>query len=131
MQCQRKISLCFLSYCWEPTLPINIKFDLVRAGRKVQWQTISTALSNATLVREKVHQTSGEKIPHAQAKQQRDHNRHHQVSKNLKLGQNVLLENQIREDKKGDIFSFKWIGSYTMHVTSERNLHSLINNAGK
>ena len=104
---------------------------MVDADRKAQWQTISTALSTATFFREKVHQTSGENIPHAQAKQQRDHNRHHQVSKNLKLGQNVLLENQIREDKKGDIFSFKWIGSYTMHVTSERNLHSLINNAGK
>ena len=85
MQCQRKISLSFLSYCWEPTLPINIRFDLVRAARKAQWQTISTALSNATFFKEKVHQTSGEKIPHAQVKQQRDHNRHHQVSKNLNL----------------------------------------------
>ena len=66
-----------------------------------------------------MHQTSGEKIPHAQVKQQRDHNQH------------VLLENQIREGKKGGIFSFKWIGSYTTHVISERNLHSLINNAGK
>ena len=74
------------------------------ADRKAQWQTISTALSTATFFREKVHQTSGEKIPHAQAKQQRDHNRHHQVSKNLKLGQNVLLENQIREDKKAVFF---------------------------
>ena len=104
MQCQRKISLSFLPYCWEPTLPINIKFDLVRAGRKAQWQTISTALSKATLFREKVHQISGEKIPHAHAKQQRDHNRHHQVSKNQKLAENVLPENQIREDKKGDYF---------------------------
>ena len=97
MQCQRR-----LSFCIARNPPINIKFDL--ADRKAQWQTISTALSTATFFREKVHQTSGEKIPHAQAKQQCDHNRHQQVSKNLKLGQNVLLENQIREDKKAIFF---------------------------
>ena len=96
MQCQRR-----LSFCIARNPPINIKFDL--ADRKAQWQTISTALSTATFFREKVHQTSGEKIPHAQVKQQRDHNRHHQVSKNRKLGQNILLE-QIREDKKAVFF---------------------------
>ena len=34
-------------------------------------------------------------------------------------------------DKMGVIFSFKWTGPYTMHVTSERNHCSLINKAGK
>ena len=63
----------FLLYSWEPTLPINIKLDLVDAERKAQWQTIfketfDAVLSTAIFIREKVHQTSGENIPHAQAK---------------------------------------------------------------
>ena len=52
---------------------------------------LGAILSTATFFREKGHQTSGENIPHAQAKQQRDHNRHHQVSQNLKVVQNMKI----------------------------------------
>ena len=47
-----------------------------------------------------MHQTAGENIFYAQAKQQRDYNRPHQVSNNIQKGQKVFLKNT----EKGYIF---------------------------
>ena len=43
----------------------------------------------------------------------------------------ILLKNQTREDRKGGKFSFKWLGPYTVHAISDKNICSLINKDGK
>ena len=53
-----------------------------------------------TAMRGKVHQTGGKNVRHTQVKQQRDYNRRHQVSNNIKTQQKVLSKKQKREDRK-------------------------------
>ena len=49
----------------------------------------------------------------------------------IEVGQNVLLKNQRREDRKGGKFSIKWLGPYTVHAILDKNFCSLINKDGK
>ena len=78
-----------------------------------------------------MHQTTIENIRHAQAKQQRDYIRLHQVNNNIKVDQKVLLKNQKRDDRQSGKFSFELLGPYTVHAISEKDLCSLINKARK
>ena len=48
----------------------------------------------------------------------------------IKVGHNVLSKNQRRMDRKGGKFSFKWIGSFTVHSISNKTLCFLINKDG-
>ena len=131
-----KYSPFFLLYNREPTLPIDIKYNLVdidgdNSDEPFDRETFDAVLSNAISMREEIHQNAGENIQSAQNKQQRDYNRRHQVPNTIKVGQKVLLKNQKREDRKGGKFSFKWLGTYTVHAISNKNLCSLINKDGK
>ena len=51
-------------YNWEPTLPIDVNYNLV----DIEGNGISTAIS----MRANIHQTAGENICSAQEKQRRD-----------------------------------------------------------
>ena len=58
----------------------------------------------------KVHQTGGKNLRHTQVTEQRDYNRRHQVSNNIKTRQKVFLKKQKREERKGGKFLFKELG---------------------
>ena len=73
-------------------------------------ETFYDVSSTAISMRGKVHQTGGKNVRHTQVTQQRDYNRRHQVSNNIKAGQKVILKKQDREESKWGKFSFKQLG---------------------
>ena len=94
-------------------------------------ETFDSVLSNAISIRKTIQQEVSQNIQSAQKKQQRDYNRRHHVPNVLKIGQKVLLKNQKREDRKDGNFTYKWLGPYTVHAISSKNLCSLKNQVGK
>ena len=126
----------FLMYNREPTLQIDVKYNLVGIEGK-ESDTLSTRKrlmpclhTTAISMRVNIHQTASKSICSAQEKQRHDYNRRHQVPSKIKAGQKVLLKNQGRMDKKGGKFSFKWFDPFTFHLISNKNLCSLITKDG-
>ena len=122
-------------YNWESTLPIDVKYSLIgiegnESAHLFDKETFDDMLTTAISTRANIHQTAGENICSAQEKQCHDYNRRYQVPNKIKVGQKVLLKNQIRMDRKCGKFSFTWFGPFTVHLISNKNLCSLINKDG-
>ena len=126
-----KYSPFYLLYNREPTLPIDIKYNLVGEEEPFDRETFDSILSRTITIREGIHQTAGENIKAAQKKQKRDYDRRHQVPNVIRVGERVLLKNLKREDRKGGKFTHKWVGPYIVNDVNDKNLCSLTNNAGK
>ena len=112
-----KFSPFFPVYNREPTLPIDVKYNLY--WREWKWtpfeqRNVWCRAYNCDLHRANIRQIAGENICWAQ-KKCRGYNRHHQVLKKIKVGEKVLLKNQRRIDRKGGKFSFKWF-SYPQFI---------------
>ena len=123
----KKFSPFFLMYNREPTLPIDVKYNLVgieenESEHPLDKETFDAVLTTTISMRANIHQTAGENICSTQKKQGRDYNQCHQVSNKIKVGQKVLLKNQRKMDSKGGKFSFKWSGPFTVHPTDEHRM---------
>ena len=93
-----KFSPFFLMYNREPTLPIDIKYNMVSIEVNESEHTFNKETFDAVLTTEismtgKIHQTAGENIYSEQKKQRCDYNRRHQVPNKIEVGQKVLLQN--------------------------------------
>ena len=127
-----KFSPFFVIYDQEPTLPIDVKYNLVyiernESERPFNKETFDAVLTTAISIRANIHQTAAENICSAQENQHRDYIRHHQVPNKIKVGQKVYLKNQRRMDKKGSKFSRKWFGPVTVYSISNKNLPLFLN----
>ena len=110
-----KFSPFFFMYNQEPTLSVDVKYNLVDIegieSDPFDKETFDAVLITAVSISAKIHQTAGENISLAQEKQCRDYNRRFQVPNKIRVGQKVLLKNQ-RIDGKGAKLSFKWFGPF-------------------
>ena len=88
----------FLRYNREPTLPINVKYNVVdteenQSEHPFDKETFDAVFTTAISMRANLHQTTDENICSPQEKQRRDYNRRHQVPNKIKVGQKVLPKN--------------------------------------
>ena len=132
-----------LLYNREPTLPIDLKYNLDEQQAAVEQiedvdgdhpfdvKTFDTVLSQAKSIREEVYEVTGANIVKAQAKQQRDYNRRHQLPNSLNINDKVLLKNQKRTVRKGGKFTYKLLGPYAIQNISQKGLCTLVNANGK
>ena len=125
-------------YNRHPNLPIDIKYDLIDNGADKEPEsnpyditTFQAVLQSAALIREATNEKAIQNIMKAQAKHQKDYNNHHStISTTLPIGSKVLLQNQKRQDRKGEKFSYKWIGPYTIKLISKTGPCVLISEKG-
>jgi len=130
-----KFSPFLLKYNRHPTLPIDIKYDLIKEPTEVgegddpfDIETFRDILASRSKLREVTHGIAGENIRKAQKKQQRDYNkRHNQPESTVPIGSKVLLQDLKRQDRKGGKFKYKWVGPYTLTSISRRGLCALTN----
>ena len=133
-----KFSPFFLLYNRHPTLPIDVKYDLIKEPAEVgecddpfDIESFKDILDSSLKLREVSHGIAGENIEKAQKKQQRDYNRRHsQPESTIPIGSQVLLQDLKRQDRKGGKFKFKWVGPYILTSISKRGLCELTNAKG-
>ena len=133
-----KFSPFFLLYNRHPTLPIDVKYDLIKEPAEVgecdypfDIESFKDILDSSLKLREVSHGIAGENIEKAQKKQQKDYNRRHsQPESTIPIGSQVLLQDLKRQDRKGGKFKFKWVGPYTLTSISKRGLCELTNSKG-
>ena len=107
-----KYSRLFLMYNRHPILPIDIKYDLIDNNADKQPEsnpynitTFQAVLELATLIREATNEKDYQNIKRAQAQHQKNYNnRHSTISTTLPIGLRVLLQNQRRQNRKGEKF---------------------------
>ena len=107
-----KYSRLFLMYNRHPILPIDIKYDLIdnNADKEPESSpynitTFQAVLELATLIREATNEKDYQNIKRAQAQHQKNYNnRHSTISTTLPIGSGVLLQNQRRQNRKGEKF---------------------------
>ena len=85
-------------YNWEPTLPIDIKYNMANievneSKHTFNKETFDAVLTTAISMTGKIHQTAGENIYSEQKKQRCEYNWRHQVPNKIDVGQKVLLQN--------------------------------------
>lgn len=132
-----KFSPFFLMYNRQPTLPVDIKYDLIKDSLgnpnddPYDFETFSAVLMSTSKMRDAAHDQASQNIKKAQGKQRRDYNNRHctPLSK-LQIGSKVLLQNLKRKDRKGGKFTYKWIGPYTVQSISKTGMCVLSNQNG-
>ena len=132
-----KFSRFFLLYNRHPTLPIDIKYNLVKDSNDTanddpyDFETFRAVLNSSSKMRDAAHNKASQNIKKAQKKQQKDYNkRHNTPPSTLPIGSKVLLQNLKRQDRKGGKFTFKWIGPYIIQSISKTGLCALSNQKG-
>ena len=132
-----KFSPFFLLYNRHPTLPIHIKYNLVKDSNDTandgsyDFETFRADLNSSSKMRDAAHNKASENIKKAQKKQQKDYNkRRNTPPSTLPIGSKVLLQNVKRQDRKGGKFTFKWIGPYIIQSISKTGVCALSNQKG-
>ena len=132
-----KFSPFFLLYNRHSTLPIDIKYNLVKESydntvdEPYDYETFRAVLNSSSKIREVTHGKASQNIKKAQEKQQKDYNKRHSTPPStLPIGSKVLLQNLKRQDRKGGKFTYKWIGPYTIESIWETGLCALTNQKG-
>ena len=121
-----KFSPFFLLYNRHPTLPIDIKYNLVKDSNDTthddpyDFETLRAVLNSSSKMRDAAHNKASQNIKKAQKKQQKDYNkRRNTPPSTLPIGSKVLLQNLKRQDRKGGKFTFKWIHPYIIQSISK------------
>ena len=91
---------------------------------------LDTVLSSKTSLRNQIHHKVEDNIKKTQEKQQLDYDLRHLKSNDIKVGDKVLLRNNMRNDRKGGKFTFKWLGPYEVDNLTNHVLASLKNQIG-
>ena len=127
-----KFSPLFLLYNRHPTLPIDIKYNLVKDSNDTanddpyDFETFRAVLNSSSRIRDAAHNKASQNIKNAQKKQQKNYNkRHNTPPSTLPIGSKVLLQNLKRQDRKGGKFTFNWIGPYIIQSISKTGLCAL------
>ena len=109
-----KFSLFFLLYNRHPTLPIDIKYNLVKESydntvdEPYDYETFRAVLNSSSKIREVTHDKASQNIKKAQEKQQKDYNKRYSTPPStLPIGSKVLLQNLKRQGRKGGKFTYK------------------------
>ena len=102
-----KFSPFFLLYKHHPTLPIDIKYNLVKESYDntvddpYDYETFRAVLNSSSKIREVTQDKASQNIKKAQEKQQKDYNKRHSTPPStLPIGSKVLLQNLKRQDRK-------------------------------
>ena len=109
-----KYSPFFLMYNRHPILSIDLKYDLTDNNADEEPEsnpyditTFQAVLESAALIGEATYEKASQNIKKDQVKHQKDYNnRHSTISTTLPIGSKVLLQNQRRQDRKGEKFSY-------------------------
>ena len=132
-----KFSPFFLLCNRHPTLPIDVKYNLVKDSNDTAdddpygFKTFRAVLNSSSKMRDAAHNKASQNIKKAQKKQQKDYNkRHNTPTSTLPIRSKVLLQNLKRLDRKGGKFTFKWIGPYIIQSISKTGLCALSNQKG-
>jgi hypothetical protein len=127
-----------LLYNREPVLPIDIKHKLsstesLDPDEPFDKDIFDAVLASSIVIIEEVHRQAEENIKRAQNKQQRDYNNRNlsSSSNDIRIGSEVLLRNNKRNDRKGGKFCFKWVRPYVVSDITKRGLVSLKNKDDK
>ena len=91
-------SAFYLLYNREPTLPVDVKYDL--EGHSMPRHS-TPSYPPVKVIRDEVHEDASRNISKAQEKQKWDYNRRHSLPCPIKVGDNVLLKNNKKEYRKG------------------------------
>ena len=112
-----KFSRFFLLYNHHPTLPIDIKYNLVKDSNDTanddpyDFKTFRAVLNSSSKMRDAAHNKASQNIKKAHKKEKNDYNkRHNMPPSTLPIRSKVLLQNLKQQDRKGEKFTFKWIG---------------------
>ena len=125
-----------LLYNRDPVLPIDIKHNLPNAENRdpddpFDMEMFDSVLASAITIREEIHEEASENIEKAQKKQKTNYdNRHQSSSTDICVGDEVLLRNNKRNDRKGGKFCFKWLGPYIVSDMTKAGLATLQNKNG-
>ena len=132
-----KFSRFFLLYNHHPTLPIDIKYNLVKDSNDTanddpyDFKTFRAVLNSSSKMRDAAHNKASQNIKKAQKKEQNDYNKRHNMPPSiLPIRSKVLLQNLKQQDRKGGKFTFKWIGPYIIQSISKTSLYALSNQKG-
>lgn len=133
-----KFSPFYLMYNRHPTLPIDVKYDLIKeptdggdGDDPYDFEMFRELLASSSKLREATHDDANENIKKAQQKQQKDYNKRHcKPESTVPINSKVLLQNLKRQDRKGGKFKYKWVGPYTLTSISKSGLCELTNSKG-
>lgn len=119
----------FLLYNREPKLPIDIDLNSGQnrpsgvcrdsnddSDIPFDMATFQSALKFMLSIRSDIHDKASSNIQRAQKRQKLNYERRHASKVALKEGDDVLMKNMRRKDRKGGKFSDQWLGPYTIHI---------------
>ena len=126
-----KFSPFYMMYNRDPILPNDLRYDLCSentdSAEAFHQEMFEAVMKSANAIRKEVYEAATTNIKKTQEKQKRDYDSRHKSSFAMKVGDSVLLKNNKRNDRKGEKFSFRWIGPYIVKVLSRKGLTTLEN----